>query len=202
VNGRGDVIRSGGKVVKNVAGFDLTRLVTGSWGTLGVITEVTLRLYARPKVDRTFAVRMPGDSKQATSLLRSFLLAPLNPFAFELLSPTSSRALGLGGRAVSLIRFGGNAAAVDSQALTLARLGPADEVARDLWDRLRGLERDAESIIRVSGLPARLSDASGTILSDDFPEIFTYINPIRGTLRVVMRSTSNGESAKATGFAS
>ena len=44
VTGRGEIARPGGRVVKNVAGFDLTRLMTGAWGTLGVITEVTLRV--------------------------------------------------------------------------------------------------------------------------------------------------------------
>lgn len=44
VTGRGEIVRPGGRVVKNVAGFDLTRLMTGAWGTLGVITEVTLRV--------------------------------------------------------------------------------------------------------------------------------------------------------------
>jgi glycolate oxidase FAD binding subunit len=47
VTGRGDIIRVGGQVVKNVAGFDLTRLMIGAWGTLGVITQVTLRVRAR-----------------------------------------------------------------------------------------------------------------------------------------------------------
>ncbi len=47
VLGTGDVIHAGGRVVKNVAGFDLTRLMTGAWGTLGVITEVTIRVRAR-----------------------------------------------------------------------------------------------------------------------------------------------------------
>jgi len=47
VLGTGDVIRAGGRVVKNVAGFDLTRLMIGAWGTLGVITEVTLRVRSR-----------------------------------------------------------------------------------------------------------------------------------------------------------
>lgn len=47
VLGNGDIIRPGGKVVKNVAGFDLTRLMIGAWGTLGVITEITLRVRSR-----------------------------------------------------------------------------------------------------------------------------------------------------------
>jgi glycolate oxidase FAD binding subunit len=47
VTGTGDIVRPGGRVVKNVAGFDLTRLMIGAWGTLGVITQVTLRVRAR-----------------------------------------------------------------------------------------------------------------------------------------------------------
>lgn len=47
VLGTGDIVRPGGRVVKNVAGFDLTRLMIGAWGTLGVITEVTLRVRSR-----------------------------------------------------------------------------------------------------------------------------------------------------------
>lgn len=48
VTGTGDIVQAGGRVVKNVAGFDLVRMHTGAWGTLGVITEVSLRLHARP----------------------------------------------------------------------------------------------------------------------------------------------------------
>ena len=47
VTGTGEVLQAGGRVVKNVAGFDLTRLMTGAWGTFGVITQVTLRVRAR-----------------------------------------------------------------------------------------------------------------------------------------------------------
>lgn len=46
VTGKGEIVRAGGRVVKNVAGFDIVRLMTGAWGTLGVITQVTLRVRA------------------------------------------------------------------------------------------------------------------------------------------------------------
>jgi glycolate oxidase FAD binding subunit len=49
VTGVGEVLRPGGRVVKNVAGFDLTRLMIGSWGTLGIVTQVTLRVRGRQK---------------------------------------------------------------------------------------------------------------------------------------------------------
>jgi FAD/FMN-containing dehydrogenase len=138
---------------------------------------------------------MPGDGTQATSFIREFLAAPVNPFAFEVLSRGAARNLGLGDKAVSVIRFGGNASAVDAQMLALARIAAAEEIGRDVWDRLRGLERESESVIRVSSLPARLSHQSGAILLDDYSQIFTYINPVRGVLRVVTRTSSNGESA-------
>ena len=59
VTGTGDIVRAGGRVVKNVAGFDLTRLFTGAWGTLAVITEATVRLRARPERDEIARDRAP-----------------------------------------------------------------------------------------------------------------------------------------------
>ena len=63
VTGTGDILRLGGRVVKNVAGFDLVRLMTGAWGTLGVITEVTLRVRARgmqPEANEHMRRRIPA----------------------------------------------------------------------------------------------------------------------------------------------
>ena len=64
VSGMGDMVRGGGRVVKNVAGFDLTRLVTGSWGTLGVLTEVTVRLRALPAVEATLLIEVAATTAE------------------------------------------------------------------------------------------------------------------------------------------
>jgi glycolate oxidase FAD binding subunit len=185
VNGRGDVVRGGGKVVKNVAGFDLSRLLTGSWGSLGVITEVTLRLYARPKVDRSAAVRLRGNEKESTAFLRALLAAPLNPFSLELLGVSAAQALGFGEFKVCLMRFGGNAAAVDAQLRELSSLGKSEEVETAIWDRLRNLEKDALGVIRISGLPSTFREVSAGMLGDNAPWISEYVNPMRGVLRVM-----------------
>lgn len=191
VNGRGDVVRAGGKVVKNVAGFDLSRLLTGSWGTLGIITEVTLRLYARPSSDRSVVVRLRGSEKESTAFLRALLAAPINPYSLELLGASAAQALGFGASKACLIRFGGNAAAVNAQLRELSSLTKSEEVETALWDRLRDLEKDAGSVVRISGLPSTFRQVSATMLSDEFPWIFEYINPVRGVLRLAIRESGN-----------
>lgn len=59
VDGSGEVLRFGGKVIKNVAGFDVTRLLAGSMGSLGVIVEVTFRVVARPEAEATCVLELP-----------------------------------------------------------------------------------------------------------------------------------------------
>jgi glycolate oxidase FAD binding subunit len=65
----GSLVRGGGKVVKNVAGYDLTRLFNGSWGTLGVITSASLRLFPIPPVRQTMVVRCDSWSAAQTAAL-------------------------------------------------------------------------------------------------------------------------------------
>jgi glycolate oxidase FAD binding subunit len=86
VTGDAKVVRGGGRVVKNVAGFDLVRLMTGAWGTLGVITEVSLRLYALPANRITMAMDAPTDTRRLAQRLRALLDAPIIPFSLELVN--------------------------------------------------------------------------------------------------------------------
>jgi glycolate oxidase FAD binding subunit len=185
VNGKGEVVRGGGRVVKNVAGFDLSRLMTGSWGTLGVITEVTLRLYGLPKVDRSFAIHLDGSEKEAGSLMQALVTSPLSPYALIFVSRSTARALGLGENPACLIRFGGNDAVVRAQVNALGQVARADEIGADKWAELRELERGADTAIRISSLPRAFLEVGAKILFHDLPVVRSYMDPRRGVLRVL-----------------
>lgn len=132
VDGTGRPVRAGGRVVKNVAGFDLVRTMTGQWGTLGVITAVHLRLRARPAVDVTLAVR--GDTPDA---IREFVRGPFAPLAAAPLTPELARRIGAASDARWLVRIGGNAAFVAASSAALAARLPCEEVDAATWDRYR-----------------------------------------------------------------
>jgi glycolate oxidase FAD binding subunit len=198
VNGRGEAVRGGGKVVKNVAGFDLSRLLTGSWGTLGVITEATFRLYALPDVDRTLVIALEGSEKEVASLVRAIVTSPLTPYAIQLLNASAARALGLGEHPVCLIRFGGNEPEVRSQINALSRVARPEEAESAVWARLRELDGEAHTMIRIASLPQRFLAASARILGDDVPGIYTCIDPRRGVLRIVVGAErDNGDDGAA-----
>ncbi|XGB40905.1 MAG: FAD-binding oxidoreductase [Nodosilinea sp. LVE1205-7] len=81
----GQIARAGGRVVKNVAGYDLMKLMTGSYGTLGVISQLTLRLYPVPDTSKTVVVTAAAaDLTRLTHQVRS---SPLTPVALDLFSP-------------------------------------------------------------------------------------------------------------------
>ena len=79
----GGVAQAGGKVVKNVAGYDLSKLFTGSLGTLGLIAECNFRLHPRPEAARAVAVEL-GDTKQAGDAAQTIIHAQIVPSAVEL----------------------------------------------------------------------------------------------------------------------
>ena len=132
VDGRGRVIDAGGRVVKNVAGFDLTRALTGSWGTLAVLTHLHLRLRARPAVDETWFVA--GASPAA---IHTFQRGPDAPLAAWPIGAAEAPALGLSAPGW-LLRIGGNAPAVTAARTAIRALGSAEAVDPARWDAVGG----------------------------------------------------------------
>jgi glycolate oxidase FAD binding subunit len=157
VTGGGEIVRAGGRVVKNVAGFDLVRLATGAWGTLGAITEVTVRLRALPEVDRTLAVAPAGDGEASVSALWRWLReSPFTPLAAELCSPALAARLGVADEAILLVRLGGNEPLVRAAERSVGELGAVRELDAGVWDRLRVAEPDGSVTVRLGTLPASL----------------------------------------------
>lgn len=84
----GQILKTGGKVIKDVVGYDLTALFTGSEGTLGVITEALLRLIAKPRFVRT-ALAEFDSIDDASEAVNAILLAGIIPAALELMDKTA-----------------------------------------------------------------------------------------------------------------
>jgi glycolate oxidase FAD binding subunit len=90
----GKIIRTGGKVVKNVAGYDMNKLFIGSMGTLGIITEATFKLRPLPKYESAALVSFPGNETEDIRRFAIRLLdSMLEPVAVELLNPALARRL-------------------------------------------------------------------------------------------------------------
>jgi glycolate oxidase FAD binding subunit len=188
VTGNGEIVRAGGRVVKNVAGFDLTRLFTGAWGTLAVITEVTVRLRARPERDETIALAIPDDASLESWLarLRAF---PFTPLALEMLSAPLSARLGLENRGLMLARLGGNDDAVRAQRQLIGAIGEPRDVATAVWSALGSIEFELAAplaVARVSAPPSSLHALWPALTRDD--SALAHATVGRGVVRSICAS--------------
>jgi glycolate oxidase FAD binding subunit len=166
----GTVAKAGGKVIKNVAGYDLAKLFTGSFGTLGLIADVSVRLHPMPSATAT-ALGASDDPERLAAAARELASHPLEADALDVAWNGDAGQL--------LVRYGA-AAASDQAAETVERmraLGLEDARAEDdddaVWDRQRAAQRSADGIVlKVSGRPTDLTAviraaraAGGTVVS-------------------------------------
>ena len=119
VTADGSLVRGGGKVVKNVAGYDLPKLFVGSYGTLGIIVELTVRLRPLPEAERWVSVRF-DRLKDAGTAVRAIMGSDLIPSAVELLDGDASRAFAADGAPTLVVGFDGLAEQADWQCSELA----------------------------------------------------------------------------------
>ncbi|KPJ83758.1 MAG: hypothetical protein AMS18_17270 [Gemmatimonas sp. SG8_17] len=162
--GNGEIIRVGGKVVKNVAGYDITKLAVGSFGAFGVITSVNLRLRAVPRVDTTMLAY--GERDELLRAARSILEAGTTPAALEVVSPLATGQ----SRWAVVLRLLGSDAAVNADRLTIAdavapiTLKELDtSAAAQLWRTLLTQATAGETTLRLGALPTALETALDTL---------------------------------------
>jgi glycolate oxidase FAD binding subunit len=128
VSGFGDSFKAGGKVVKNVTGYDLCKLLAGSWGTLAVMTEVTLKVMPKAEAERTLVLR-GLDDVTANRVMTAALGSPYDvsgaahvPHSAFKAADGPLGALGSSDQAVTLLRLEGIAASAVHRAASLASL--------------------------------------------------------------------------------
>ncbi|HET6623216.1 MAG TPA: FAD-binding oxidoreductase [Gaiellaceae bacterium] len=138
----GTIASAGGKVVKNVAGYDLARLVCGSRGRLALIARASFRLHPLPRATRTLVVPTEDAAGVVSTLRRS----TLEPSALDVLHP---------GRVAVL--FEGAGRAVEAQLARARGLVGGDEAGLEVWDESRTLQQAARGRVRFD--PGRLADA-------------------------------------------
>ncbi len=143
VLGDGTLVRAGGRVVKNVTGYDLSRLYSGSYGTLAAITEVSLKLTAID--ERTLTMRLSGpraDLERIASELRAAL-------------PLEAVILATGDRPALYVRAAGLGAAVDRIATQVGARGACEEVADRDWSALSARVTREPFVARLALPPGR-----------------------------------------------
>lgn len=153
----GQIAKAGGRVVKNVAGYDLMKLFTGSYGTLGMISQVTLRVYPMPPASQTIVLSGTADAiAQGTATLLS---SALTPASVDILSASLADKLGFGQAMAIVVRFQSIAESVQEQIsrmtavgqavqLTAATYAATEEAA--LWQQLREYMAPSDQVAPIT----------------------------------------------------
>ncbi|MFA7250066.1 MAG: FAD-binding oxidoreductase [Dehalococcoidia bacterium] len=150
----GELTASGGRVVKNVSGYDLHRMHTGALGAFGVIVEASFKVAPLPAVTRTLAAPTATLVEAGTLALRLWN-AGLAARALSVLGPETAERAGLGSGPTVLIELAGLDVSVDRSSELVREAAPrADEAPGAPWDRLRRLHGDTVATVIRLGVPA------------------------------------------------
>jgi glycolate oxidase len=194
----GDVIRTGGKAVKNVVGYDLTQLLVGSEGTLAIITEIILRLVPKPPVQETLRATFP-DVESAVAAVTNIIRARVVPAALELIDGDSLEAVARnlnvrslapeGTAAILLLEVDGIAQAVQEEAARVEEAclaAGATEVrrARDADERQELWRVRRELSLSLKMITPLKYNHDVVVPKGRIPELFALVREIKERYRL------------------
>jgi len=183
VSGRGEPFKSGGRVVKNVTGYDVSKLIAGSWGTLAALTSVTIKTLPRPQTQATVVVS-GLDAATAVRAMAAAMATSCDVSGAAHLPATVAPRIGLGtavGGSLTALRLEGVAPSVEHRRATLMAamkafvktIGAVDlcdeEASRSLWRAIRdaapfaGPEVSARPVWRIVTAPSRGAELAAMI---------------------------------------
>jgi glycolate oxidase FAD binding subunit len=162
VSGAGRIIRGGANVVKNAAGFDIPKLVGGSLGCFGILTEVTFKVFPTPKETVTLKIEFP-DTHSAVKMLCAIAAGPWELMALEL-SPPSTLWIRLGGQRAAVAKR------IDRISATLLQANKTERLTDDdsIWAEAKELDwlPDGMSLLKVPVTPREIVDIEAACDAD------------------------------------
>jgi glycolate oxidase FAD binding subunit len=186
VSGRGETFKSGGRVVKNVTGYDLCKLMAGSWGTLGARTDVTNKTLPRAETETTLLLSGLDDRRAAQAMAEAMGSSCEVSGAAHLPVQALGEMQGLfGGKSVTLLRLEGVAPSVSHRVAVLAALlkpyGASEtltqESSRVAWRAIRDVlpfTHDDRPVWRVSTAPMQGVDVAAEAAKADGAYFFDW----------------------------
>lgn len=196
VTPEGEIIRTGGRTVKNVTGYDLTKLIVGAEGTLGIITEATLRLVPKPPASQT-AMALFEDIVDSGRAISKVLTAGIVPAKMELMDQLSiqaveayePRGLPTDVGALLLIELDGHPVSIAEEMTKVkelcksvgartVRVAENEKEAAEFWQARKLV---SPAIVRVK--PTKISE-DATVPRSKIPEMFQRLKEIRETYQI------------------
>ncbi|MCM3872507.1 MAG: FAD-binding oxidoreductase, partial [Pyrinomonadaceae bacterium] len=204
----GKIVKAGGRVVKNVAGYDLCKLFTGSYGTLGLIAELTFKLRPRPAKEVT--VLATGSMEAILERAQALYETRLFPVAIELVSSNLARQVGVEtaeNHLLLLARFAGISKTVNYQVeQAITRIREATEIGsietessdRNLWHRLAATASKLAGVLgwRVTIPPTRVGQFIEIVkdrFANSFPKSLWQAGIADGRVRMMEPFGANTE---------
>lgn len=210
VNGRGEFIKSGGRVMKNVSGYDLCKLMAGSYGTLSAMTELTIKVLPAPEVTSCLLIRRL-NVQQAVKAMTAVASSACDISGAAWLPEKVAASLSLehkeekGGSAL-LLRLEGFAPSVSMRLKALQSLLAAygngsvleGKAAQEVWRQINNVSLlntdQGRSLWRISIPPASAAEIAAAL--EAFPGQEMFIDQAGGTIWLAMNEVGNDDAVK------